>query len=99
MSDNLKGLRNVEVDGLFGQYINLEGNLNTKLLKGKINQQIKGSINVEIKGKQGLNISLFGSSFFVNLKGTVGARLSGTIIRASSTNVLASDDTIRASNG
>lgn len=97
-SDKLLGNKNITSSAKFEQFINLDGNLNTKPLLGKINPSITGSIDVELFGKRGQIILLIGESFFVNLVGSVGERLRGKFTRASSTSVLASDDTIKASD-
>jgi hypothetical protein len=97
-SDKLLGNKNVTSSAKFEQFINLEGDLNAKPLLGRINQSITGSIDVEIIGARGLTVLLIGESFFVNLVGSVGERLRGKFTRASSTSVLASDDTVKASD-
>jgi hypothetical protein len=97
-SDKLLGNKNVTSSAKFEQFINLEADLNAKPLLGRINQSITGSIDVEIIGARGLTVLLIGESFFVNLVGSVGERLRGKFTRASSTSVLASDDTVKASD-
>jgi hypothetical protein len=95
----LKGKQNVAIEGFNDEYINRIGILNVKELYGALDVYLDGELNVYINGLYQREIMLVGTTFYVNLVGSIGEIPGAEVILASNGIILASNGTILASNG
>ena len=99
MSEILIAQKDVSIDGVQGQYLNLVATKDVNSLSATLNVDLMATVSVELLANRVITIYLIGTSYYVNLLASVGDRLSINLIRASSGFVRASDGITRASNG
>ena len=99
MSDSINGSLNIKNKGTQEKYINIKGTRLISGLKGNFNEKLSGSRSIFLKGSINLYTKLVGSSFYINIIGTVGIKLALALILASNDNVRSNSTLTRASNG
>jgi hypothetical protein len=91
----IRSNKDVRKEAIYEKFVNINGQVLLSPLKGDKDAEAQGLEGVYLDGEKREGIILSGMTFFVNITGKIDSAI---LVRASSTEILASSGIILASN-